>query len=169
MNLYLSVKSAGVPRQIRALTNYIAVKHIRYRYDDTISSYKDLKDTYCRSNGIVYIKQSIESGEVFCGSHHLNDLVRVVHDHTHIKFGFDFSVTGELNTALYTHIELRSRVSKDLNDLIFIDTVSQIYYYDKYKKYVSDQDAFLQDVCQQITVASLEETKNQIREVIWQE
>ena len=166
MNLYLSVKVEGVSRQIRALTNFLAIKNIRYCYNDNISSYKDLKDTYCRSNGIVYIKQSIESGEVFCGSHHLNDLVRVVHDHTHIKFGFDFSVTGELNTALYTHIELRSRVSKDLNDLIFIDTVSQIYYYNRYKKYVADQDTFLRDICQRITVSSLEEMKNQIMEVI---
>ena len=166
MNLYLSVKVEGVSRQIRALTNFLAIKNIRYCYNDNISSYKDLKDTYCRSNGIVPIRQSMEAGEVFCGSHHLNDLVRVVHDHTHIKYDFTFSVAGELNTALHTHIELRSRVSKDLNDLIFIDTVSQIYYYNRYKKYVADQDTFLRDICHRITVGSLEEMKNKIMEVI---
>ena len=167
MNLYLKVKAEGVFEHIRELTNYISRrKVIKYDYDDNITSFEQLREKYCYSGGVVYIKQSTEAGEVFCGSHHLNDLIRVVHDFTHVKYGFSFSVVGELNTARCMYLELDHYISKNLNDLIFIDTVSQIYYYDKYKKYVSDQDAFLHDICHRITAGSLEEMKRQIEEVV---
>jgi len=127
------------------LCQYIFHKDIKFHYREFDTS-KELKEHYA-TTGYVGIRFS-DGLERFIGCNVLNDLVRACHDYSHIEHNTTFKRDDELLTADYCYSDMLASgvVDKSLAYLIWLDTVSQVFYYDKYGKFVKNQCNFLKDV-----------------------
>jgi len=73
----------------------------------------------------------------------VNHALRAWHDDIHLEYDYDFSLYGEISTAR-KHIEvLRKNHLGVFSNLFWCEIVGQVLYYNKHKKYVSNQREFV--------------------------
>lgn len=96
---------------------------IRYEHSDTIP----ISSCYCENN-------------IF-GSKDVNIAFRAWYDHVHLKNGFGFDLLGETQTAFAQAAELPHDWHYERN-LILIEVIGQVAYFELNKEFVSDQVDF---------------------------
>ena len=73
-----------------------------------------------------------------------NILMRFLHDLTHLKYNLSFNYSDEIKTAqIHKEQFIDIGSPKIICDLIYLDTYAQIKYYEKYKRFVQNQKAFV--------------------------
>jgi hypothetical protein len=76
-------------------------------------------------------------------SKEVNIAARAWHDQTHLVYNLSFSVEDEIQVARIQCNNLMTAGFKRYINLIWCDVVGQVLFYDKYKMYVRDQNAFV--------------------------
>lgn len=76
-------------------------------------------------------------------SKEVNIAARAWHDNTHLVYNLSFSVEDEIQVARIQCENLKLAGLPRYTNIIWLDVVGQILFYDKYKMYVKDQNAFV--------------------------
>ena len=114
--------------------------------DSAIESYNGLKEWQAihSISGTLPVLANGATKSIY-GSD-LNELMRYWHDLTHMYNCFNFSLSGELSTALNHVSELsKLEVDQDIIKAVFFDIYGQAGYFDKHKKFIINGDAFVHD------------------------
>lgn len=118
---------------------------------------KDIKGTlqryteYFKTTGKIKIWTGSSENTIF-GSEKINHYYRAWHDHTHITYGREFTLAGEIFTAITQCSMLPDDWLFEKN-LIFVDIVAQYLHYIFQKNYVKDQRKFVVDFLKNPTEA----------------
>ena len=86
------------------------------------------------------------SDDTISGNAEGNHLFRAWHDCIHLQHGLSFSKGDELAVAALHCEQLRSvRAPQSVIDAVWCDTAGQVLHYYKYKEFVVDQAAFVEE------------------------
>ena len=73
----------------------------------------------------------------------VNLAARAWHDNTHLVYNLSFSVEDEIQVARIQCDNIARAGLERYRNVIWLDVVGQVLFYDKYKMYVKDQNAFV--------------------------
>ena len=111
------------------------------------STYRQL----CRhmDAGHVLVVADEGSDHTIFGDPSVNHAFRAWHDYTHWRYGYDFSVQGEMHNcnAQIEHLLHFYGPTEDVfrwAEFLVAEVIGQLLYYKKYGEYIADQRAFVQ-------------------------
>ena len=114
--------------------------------DKAPSSYRELKAHLDAGKRLVIYSGG--SNATIYADPEVNYAFRALHDYTHWKGGFDFSVEGETAVCEEQCRQLVERYGDPAGrwcDILRAEIIGQRLYYQRHKKYVCDQRAFIEE------------------------
>lgn len=118
--------------------------------ETTTNNFLEFKAETEENGGIITVSKEGCETSIY-GNVYINLLARLWHDKLHLKHNKDFSVSDEIFVAdaqrdeVYRFVEGLHGKDRAINAsvLIWIDIYEQIVYYEKYKKFVDNQEEFV--------------------------
>jgi hypothetical protein len=158
-----SITNGSISNAVHELTALHEHLIRKYKIDwyptmDAPESYSELRRRYALMTAIPIAKYGCENSlyDVFGDGPEDNMKFRAVHDWIHITNNLDFSTKAEILVAEH-HVAFAMKIGlSDLAiQLLEIDTVGQILYYDKHKEFVNNQSNFVMSQWNTMTVNGL--------------